>query len=153
MLAAPVEISATTMTPGHQPVMLREVLELLAHLLPAVVVPALQGHPAKASFTLMEFQRCHRHGTGALCRLLAAALHHGQLATILQFHLPALLVEVMELQMFHRDRVCHVFQLDVPDRHAVVLHQPLLQAGQNPHQLAMVKGAAGRQLFPQLKPM
>ena len=30
MLAAPVEISATTMTPGHQPVMLREVLELLA---------------------------------------------------------------------------------------------------------------------------
>lgn len=30
MLAAPVEIPATTMTPGHQPVMLREVLELLA---------------------------------------------------------------------------------------------------------------------------
>jgi len=30
MLAAPVETLATTMTPGHQPVMLREVLELLA---------------------------------------------------------------------------------------------------------------------------
>jgi len=30
MLAAPVETFATTMTPGHQPVMLREVLELLA---------------------------------------------------------------------------------------------------------------------------